>query len=646
MIRILLLAILAAAPLAASTPLTLEDYVTMPQVGSPQLSPDGSRVAYLVTRADMKCSAYQTDLWMIGIDGSGNVQLTQSSSVSQPRFSPDGKAIAFLSDRDGTTSIYLLPLAGGEARKLTGDASIRGYKWSPDGRSIAFVRQDSAGADEERRKREKDDARVLGPTTRFVHLHVVDVESGEVRRITGGEFSIFSFSWSPDGKLLAIDRAPGGTTLDDQYRTDVYLVDADGKSEPRPLVVRPGIDRWATFSPDGRTIAFVSGGREGWLREHQIYLVPVSGGTPRLISSDYARTPQSLEWSEDGKVLWFDGPWDSTSQLFRLNADGSSFTNVSKVEGVIEESDVDTRRGRAVFVYETPTAPPEIYATDLARFAPRRLTDVTAAWRDRAIGETQVIHWKNPSDGMEVEGLLTLPVGYKAGRVPLLAFVHGGPASRFDQSFLGYFGFAYAPQVMASRGFAIFRPNPRGSGGYGEAFRGANLDDWGGKDWDDVNAGIDALVARGIADPARLGLMGWSYGGYLSAWAIGHGGERFRAISIGAPVVDLLSYHGTADLRDFIPTYFPRPMSLEFMRERSPLWTAKRIDAPVLIQQGENDERVPLGQGLMLYRRLQELGVDVTMVVYPRTAHAPREPKLRLDVGRRNVEFFEKYVSR
>jgi dipeptidyl aminopeptidase/acylaminoacyl peptidase len=251
--------------------------------------------------------------------------------------------------------------------------------------------------------------------------------------------------------------------------------------------------------------------------------------------------------------------------------------------------------------------------------------------------------------------------------VPLLTFVHGGPASRFDQAFLGYLASLYAPDALAARGFAVLRPNPRGTGGYGQAFRQGNRNDWGGMDWIDINAGIDKLIADHIADPDRLGIMGWSYGGFMTAWAIGHS-DRFKAISIGAPVSDLVSFHGTADIRDFIPHYFPSPatapvqpeltatdaptldsmrrvsLDLELLRAHSPLWHLKPTKAHVLIEHGEADERVPLTQGTMLYRFLQELGADVEMVTYPRSHHVPSEPKQRIDVARRNVEFFTRWL--
>ena len=639
---VVLMSIFAGA--IAGAPLTVEDYATMATPQDPQLSPDGKRVAYVLSRADLEKSAYDTDVWLVDADGTRNRQLTRGEkSDSSPRWSPDGKTIAFLSDRSGATAIYLLPLDGGEAVNLTGESTpVRAFEWSPDGRSMAFLRTDDQDPEQARRAKEKDDAWVVDASPRFVHLHVIDVESQKVRRLTAGTFSIWDFDWSPDGKTIAFTRGPG-IGLDDMYRTDIFAVPAAG-GDMFPLIARPGIDRRPVFSPDGKALAFVSGGGvHDWLREHKLHALDLGSGAIRNIGNSYDRTPEVVSWSDDSRTIWLGGPFNSTSQLFRINADGSEFTNVSNVDGAVD--DVQIRNGRIVFMQQTLTTPPELYVSELSRFAPRRLTDINVAYRDRTIGGTRRISWKNPKDGMEIDGFLTLPVGYKAGqRVPLLTFVHGGPASRFDQSYLGYLGYIYVPQVFAAKGYAVFRPNPRGTGGYGENFRKANRNDWGGMDWIDINAGIDQILAQGLADPERLGIMGWSYGGFMTSWAIGHS-DRFKAISIGAPVVDLLSFHGTSDIRDFIPHYFGgASLSLELLRARSPLWHLKATKAPVLIQHGEADERVPLSQGTMLYRVLQELGVDVTMVVYPRTPHTPREPKLRIDVAQRNVDFFTKHI--
>jgi dipeptidyl aminopeptidase/acylaminoacyl peptidase len=619
---------LAALLLAAT--LSVEDYATMPQLSSPQWSPDGKQIAYVVTQADLgrAISAYDSDVWLIDADGANGVandrRLTFANGTdTHPRWSPDGTRIAFLSDRGGRNAIWLIDPRGGEPRALTGEPTpIREFEWSPDGTQIAFTRIDAAP--------DNDGPRVVGADTRQLHLYTVDVATAKVRRLTEGAFTVFDLDWSPDGSELVFSRGPG-TGLDDLHNTDLYLLSLSDAST-RPLVVRPGHDRAPKFSPDGKSIAFTSaGGVAHWLVEFDLHVVPEAGGTPRRISAAYDRTPDNFDWAADGRALWVEGPWNSTEQLFRVNTDGSGFTDATKWEGTVTDPAVSATN-RIAAIRQTLTSPPELFVDA------RQLTHHNDAYRNRDLGETRVIRWKNPKDGLEIEGLLTLPVGYKRGRVPLLTFVHGGPASRFDQAYLGYLGHLYAPQVLASKGFAVLRPNPRGTGGYGRAFRIANGKDWGGLDWVDINAGIDKVIADGIGDPQRLGIMGWSYGGFMTSWSLGQT-DRFRAVSIGAPVVDLLSFHGTTDIRVFTPSYFAG-MDLDLLRAHSPLWHLKKTKAKVLIQHGDADERVPLSQGQMLYRALQDLGTDVTMVVYPRTPHVPREPRLRIDVARRNVELF------
>lgn len=622
-------------PLLLAATLSVEDYATMPTIASPQWAPDGKRIAYVLTQADLERSVYDSDVWIIDADGANDRRLTDGSGADfRPRWSPDGTRIAFLSDRAGKNAIFLADVANGEVRQLTNDVTpVRELEWSPDGKLIAFTRIDAATPDEEERTRTKNDARVIGEGTKHVRLYLVDVTSGEARRLTNGDSSVFNFAWSPDGTEIAYASAPA-SGLDGMYRTDIYAISLDGSV--RPLVVRPGIDHAPAWSPDGKWIAFVSGGGvDHWIVEHDVYVAPASGGTPRMVSKDYNRTPEHIAWSEDSTALWVEGPWNTTTQLFRVSADGSGFTNTTKVDGVI--ADADVIGNRVAYVYQSTNEPPDLYVDG------RQLTHHNDAYRNRELGETRLIRWKNPKDGLEIEGLLTLPVGYEKGkRVPLLTFVHGGPASRFDQAFLGYLGHVYAPQALAANGFAVLRPNPRGTGGYGAQFRRANRVDWGGLDWIDINAGIDKVIADGIADPKRLGMMGWSYGGFIAAWALGHS-DRFRAVSVGAPVVDLLSFHGTTDIRDFIPSYFDGT-PLDVLRAHSPAWHLKKTNAKVLIQHGEADDRVPLSQGTLLYRLLDELETDVTMVVYPRTPHVAREPKLRIDVARRNLELFSRAI--
>lgn len=648
--RSILAALLALLPFlaaAASRPMTVEDVATMPALSQPRLSPDGTRVAFVVTEADLEHSRYQSDIWLVATGGSRPFPLAHSSeSDHAPQWSPDGR-LAFLSDRGGSTQIWLIDPEGGEASPLSKHpSSIGEFRWSPDGKSIAFVARDAEPADLALRRRERDDARVVGSGRRHEHLWILDRASGKTRRVTEGEYTVFAYDWSPDGKRFAIAKSTG-TGLTDKFTSDIYLVDAGG-GEPTPLVVQPGTDTNPRFSPDGRWIAFVTGqGNEDWAADDDLAVIPAAGGVPRILSSEYDRHVEQVTWSSDSRTIFFNGPWNMREQLFRVGADGSGFTDISKLEGIASDAHFLSSRDAVVFVGEGLDEPPEIFISPLSRFAPRRLTDLNARYREFERGQTRVVRWKNPEDGLELDGLLTLPLGDRTGdRAPLLTIVHGGPSSQFSENFLHYLSVRYALDVFAARGYAVFRPNPRGSGGYGESFRQANRADWGGADFRDVMTGIDALVAQGIADPERLGIAGWSYGGFLAAWAITQT-DRFRAASIGAPVVDLLSMEGTSDIPGFITSFFGTvPWSAgELIRAHNPISHVAKAKTPALIQQGEDDPRVPLSQGLMLHQALLDLGVPVTMVVYPRTAHAPREPKLRIDVMKRNLWWFDRWIK-
>ena len=612
----------ATALLAAA--LTIPEIATMPFISSPAISPDAKRIVYVATRADMDRKAYDSDLWVVGVDGSNDMQLTRSNSANfHPRWSPDGLKIAFLSDRDGGhNAIWVINAASGEAERLTNEKGVvSDFEFAPDGKTIAFTMRDATN--------DKEDVRVVGADVRPSRLYLLDLGSHTTTPLTRGSESFSNLSWSPDGSQIAIQRE-AASRIQDFQNSDIALVSRSG--DVRMLVTTPGSDRDPVFSPDGKSIAFLStGGVSDWLREEQIYVIPVTGGAPRLLAPEYNRTPEQMRWA-DAQTLWFSGPTGTTSQIFRGPQQFSS------VNGVI--SGLDMRSGLAAFVMQSTTEPPEVFVSTTGRFEPRQLTHHNDALRNRDLTETKLIRWKNPKDGMEIEGLLTLPVGYQPGKkCPLLVLVHGGPASHHDQSFIGYLGYLYPTHVFAQSGFALLRPNPRGTGGYGQKFREANRNDWGGMDWIDINAGIDKLIADGIADPDRLGLMGWSYGGFMAAWAEGHS-DRLKAISIGAPVVELLSFHGTTDIRAFIPSYFRGEQRLDVMREHSPLWQLKPSGAKVLIQHDDGDDRVPLSQGTMLYRALQELGVDVTMVIYHTPGHTPQVPQERIDSMRRNVAFF------
>lgn len=638
---------LFALPTVAAPAFTPVDAVSVKSISSPDLSPDGELIAYELRSADLERSRYDSDIWIVPQAGGTAIPFAATpASERNPLWSPDGKTLAFLSDRGDRTQVWLIPRDGGEAWSLTSSPeSVSDFEWSPSGDSIAYLAVDSPSKQDLERRERKDDARVLG-VVQGQHLHLIDLESGEDRQVTSGDFSVIEIDFDPDGESIVLSRSPR-RGLDGWFDTDLYRLSLEtGAMEP--IVERGGMDALPQVSPDGKWIAFLTHeGELHWNRQFRLAVVPAQGGTPRSVSEEYSRTPGDYHWSADSRSLIFQGSENTTAQIYRVGVDGGGFTRLTDVEGVIHDLGLG-RSGEMVFGYESLEAPVELHSLSIAspRHAPRRLTSHNAEFLDRQLGKTRLVRWKNPKDELEIEGLLTLPLGYENGeRVPLITFVHGGPASHFDQRFVGYLGTIYPVHAFAARGFAVLRPNPRGTGSYPESFRQANQADWGGMDYLDIQAGIDMLIEKGIADPDRLGMMGWSYGGFMTASTITQT-DRFVAVSIGAPVVDLLSFHGTTDIPGFIPGYFDStPWSNpDLYRKHSPMWNIASAKTPALIQHGENDDRVPLSQGLMLYRALEELDVPTVMVIYPRTPHTPREPLLQIDSANRNLWWFEKWL--
>jgi dipeptidyl aminopeptidase/acylaminoacyl peptidase len=298
------------------------------------------------------------------------------------------------------------------------------------------------------------------------------------------------------------------------------------------------------------------------------------------------------------------------------------------------------------FIRQTADAPQEAFVASPTNFTPVQVSRANTELKLPPLGKTEVVQWTAP-DGKPIEGLLTYPVGYRPGqRVPLILNVHGGPTGVFQQTFIGGRG-VYPLATFAAHGFAILRPNPRGSSGYGPEFRFANVKDWGGGDYQDLMSGVDKVIAMGVADPDRLGVMGWSYGGFMTSWIVTHT-KRFKAASAGAPVTNLQSFTGTADIPAFIPDYFGAQWwdATELYLKHSPVFNVKGVSTPTMIQHGEADVRVPISQGYEFYHALKTQGVPTRMLVLPRQPHGPTEPRMQLIAMRANLEWFEKYLRK
>lgn len=643
------LMIIAPLALANEDVWTPDKMMKERNVGATALSPDGKWVAYTVTEAVMTedKSEYLTHIWISATDGSRTFKLTSGEkSCNSPAWSADGKWIAFTSSRSGKNNIWLIRTDGGEAEMLTDVESGAGnIQWSPDGSEIAFLMNDPETDAEKKAKKAKDDAHVVDADFKYTHLYrikagVTGDERPEPARVTEGEMDVSGYDWSPDGKSFVIVHTKS-PLIDDWRTADISIVPAEG-GDLVPLVRSLGFDSQAQFSPDGKTVAFVSDrGDLVWARHWKICLIPAAGGDVTVLPETYDGRPGLAEWAPDGSGVYYNESFHTNSFLFFAPVDGGAHRRVGDMMGVCGAFDVSDDGSLLSFTRENLNEPEEVFILSLESGGePVKLTSANAGLPDLPFAKTEVVSWRS-FDGREIEGILHYPLGYEEGKkYPAILNVHGGPAGVFAQTFTAGASI-YPLEAFAAKGFFVLRPNPRGSSGYGAEFRYANISDWGVGDYKDLMAGVDYLVDRGLADPDRLGVMGWSYGGYMTSWVITQT-DRFKAAAVGAGVTNLVSFTGTTDITGFIPSYFEGEMweRDEVYRAHSAMFHIGNAVTPTLILHGQNDARVPIGQGFELYTALKHKGVEVQMVTYPRTPHGPREPKLLLDVMNRHLEWF------
>ena len=645
----------APAPPASLRPFSLDDLSRVRDVREPQISPDGAWVAYTVSTSDTAEDRSTSAVWMASWDGSRNVRLTTSKSGEHtPRWSPDGRWLAFLSSRDDDhTQLWLLDRLGGEGRKATTlPSDVDDYVWAPDGRRIALVAEDADTAKPktpppiviDRFQFKQDERGYLGKQRR--HLYLLDVESGKTAMLTSGVYDELLPAWSPDGKSLAFvsRRRPD---FDRDSNWDLYVIAAGGGgAAPRQLTTFEGPDNdpdtesRPAWSPDGHSLAYLQGGplKLLYYAVQKLAVVPGAGGAPHILTAALDRNVASPVWSGDGSSITFLLEDDRAVGLARVPAAGGAIERLVSGPRVVSAFTAGANGKLAVLV-STPLAPAEVFALDGSTLRP--LSRQNDEWLARVtLGGVEPITFKS-RDGTAVNGFAVKPPDFVPGkRYPTILRIHGGPVSQYQNEFDSQL------QTLAGHGYLVVVANPRGSSGRGERFSTAIFADWGNKDAQDVLAAVDYAVAQGLADPARLGVGGWSYGGILTNYVIAQD-QRFKAAVSGASIANVLAGYGTDQyVREYeVELGVPWKTADTWVKLSFPFLHADRITTPTLFLCGDKDFNVPLLNSEQMYQALRSLGVETQLVIYPGQHHGINKPSYRRDRLERYLAWYDKYLK-
>ena len=630
----------------------VEDLMALKSAGAARISPDGTRVAYTITETDMDQDAYVTQIWLADAATGKSIQLTRGKkSSSSPAWSPDGRWLAFTSSRaDDTSQLFVISPDGGEAVQLTkAETGVGGYAWSPDGRAIAFTAADPVSKESKDRKDYYGDYDVVRREYTHSHLWTIDVAEALIapqagrRRTSGKAFTVGGFDWSPDGTRIAFSAAKnpdlinGGTS-------DIYVLELDG-DKVKKVVDQPGPDYSPLWSPDGRSILFPSaGGRTDYFaRNIGLAVVPAGGGDVRPLTGAFDENANAVDWNADG--IYFSAMQRTASHLYRLDPGSLQIARLSVPDDAIVSGFSFSKDGRRLaFQAATPTTLPEICVSEFP-FKPRALTRMTGQVGGFILGTREVIAWKS-KDGTVIEGVLIKPADFDpAKRYALLCVIHGGPTGVDRPALLSGDSRYYPSDIWAARGALVLKVNYRGSAGYGAKFRILNYRNLGVGDAWDVLSGVEHLVKKGWVDPARVGCMGWSQGGYISAFLTASS-SSFKAISVGAGISNWATYYYNTDITPFTINYLgDDPVDdPSIYAKTSPMHYIKKATTPTLIQHGEFDRRVPIPNAYELRQGLEDRGVPVEMVVYKGYGHGITKPKSMRAVMEHNLAWFNHYI--
>ena len=621
--------------------MTAWDTQNFTTVGSPRISPDDQWVLYTQSVRDWDDDELDrtTHIWRVRTDGTDRRRLTfGESDTGSPAWFPDGSKIAFASGRgEGEESqIFSMYVDGGEAWQVTEhEGGVSQFSIAPNGESILFTARDRLSEDQERRQEIHDDAEVVDESFRMTHLWFFDIDSGESKRLTSGDFTVSDPQWAPDSSKIAYVTRPT-PKVDDSSWSDVWVVDLEGNAEL--FYENEGPDASPRWSPDGNTLAMASKPQPGNTQWYsKLHLFPADGGEPIIMLDDFDLAFGQPMWARDGQTIYWSTGQGTVTNLFGVDLDSGELTiRRAPVRGANGQWQLSHGGNFWVFSHSDPARPGNLWvaAREGDGFGPAvQLTDANpwVGQEEVQLGKVESVRWTN-SDGGTIEGVLTYPVDFQEGtQYPLIVNPHGGPSGASMESF------SSTNHMFAGNGFLVLQINFRGSSNYGQEHLNANQDNWGIRDYDDIMTGVDYVIGQGWADPDRMVAYGWSYGGYMTFW-MSTQTDRFKLISPGAGLSNLYSMYSTTDIPAYLGWFFGTPWDNEdIYRQLSPIRHANKVTAKILIMHGANDARVPPEQAVEFYKALTDLGKDVSFVRYPRQGHGIGEPRLAMDRLRRYV---------